>query len=63
MFSLLLKGTHIIFLFAFTAAGVVQCGGRKLIFFIKYIKSSPIDVRIHMEHYINTFHKTISHTL
>ena len=24
-----LKGTHILFLFAFTAAGVVQCGGRK----------------------------------
>ena len=23
------KGTHILFLFAFTAAGVVQCGGRK----------------------------------
>ena len=24
-----LKGTHFLFLFAFTAAGVVQCGGRK----------------------------------
>ena len=24
-----LKGTHFSFLFAFTAAGVVQCGGRK----------------------------------
>ena len=24
-----LKGTHISFLFAFTAAGVVQCGGCK----------------------------------
>ena len=25
-----LKGTHILFLFAFTAAGVVQYGGRKM---------------------------------
>ena len=24
-----LKGTQFLFLFAFTAAGVVQCGGRK----------------------------------
>ena len=24
-----LKGTHFLFLFAFTAAGVVPCGGRK----------------------------------
>ena len=23
------KGTHFLFLFAFTTAGVVQCGGRK----------------------------------
>ena len=25
-----LKGTHFLFLFAFTADGVVQCGGRKI---------------------------------
>ena len=26
---IVLKGNHFLFLFAFTAAGVVQCGGRK----------------------------------
>ena len=29
-----LKGTHFLFLFAFTAAGVVQCGGHKRLFFL-----------------------------
>ena len=29
MFSLLFKEINFVFLFAFTAAGVVQCGGRK----------------------------------
>ena len=48
-----LKGTHIWFLFAFTAAGVVQCGGRKhvprtsiIMQFIFYFWSFEISVNI-----------------
>ena len=48
-----LKGTHIWFLFAFTAAGVVQCGGRKtsprtstIVQFIFYFWSFETSVNI-----------------
>ena len=48
-----LKGTHLLFLFAFTAAGVVQCGGRKtstrtstIVQFILYFWSFEISVNI-----------------
>ena len=48
-----LKGTHFLFLFAFTAAGVVQCGGRKtsprtstIVQFIFYFWSFEISVNI-----------------
>ena len=48
-----LKGTHLLFLFAFTAAGVVQCGGRKtsprtstIVQFIFYFWSFEISVNI-----------------
>ena len=48
-----LKGTHFLFLFAFTAAGVVQCGGRKtsprtstIKLFIFYFWSFEISVNI-----------------
>ena len=48
-----LKGTHFLFLFAFTAAGVVQCGGCKtspgtstIVQFIFYFWSFEIIVNI-----------------
>ena len=48
-----LKGTHFLFLFAFTAAGVVQCGGRKtsartsaIVQFMFYFWSFEINVSI-----------------
>ena len=48
-----LKGTHFLFWFAFTAAGVVQCGGRKtsprtstIVQFIFYSWSFEISVNI-----------------
>ena len=48
-----LKGTHFLFLFAFTAAGVVPCGGRKtsprtstIVQFIFYFWSFEISVNI-----------------
>ena len=47
------KGTRVLFLFAFTAAGVVQCGGRKtfprtstIVQFIFYFWSFEISVNI-----------------
>ena len=48
-----LKGTHFLFLFAFTAAGVVQCGDRKtsprtstIVQFIFYFWSFETSVNI-----------------
>ena len=48
-----LKGTHFLFLFAFTAAGLVLCGGRKtsprkstIVQFIFYFWSFEISVNI-----------------
>ena len=48
-----LKGTHFLFLFAFTAAGVVPCGGRKksprtpnIVQFTFYVWSFEISVNI-----------------
>ena len=48
-----LKGTHFLFLFAYTAAGAVQCGGRKtyprtlaIVQFIFYFWSFEISVNI-----------------
>ena len=48
-----LKGTHFLFLFAFTAAGVVQCTGREtsprtsaIVQFIFYVWSFEISVNI-----------------
>ena len=48
-----LKGTHYLFLFAFTAAGVVPCGGRKtspststIVLFLIYFWSFEISVNI-----------------
>ena len=48
-----LKGTHFLILFAFTAAGVVPCGGRKMsprtstiVQFIFYFWSFEISVNI-----------------
>ena len=48
-----LKGTHFVFSFAFTAAGVVQSGGRKtsprtsnIVQFIFYIRPFEISVNI-----------------
>ena len=48
-----LKGTHFLFLFAFTAAGVVPCGGRKtfprtstIVQFVFYFWSFEISVNI-----------------
>ena len=53
IFFIALKGTHVWVLCAFTAAGVVQCGGRKtyprnaiIVQFIFYFRSLEINVNI-----------------
>ena len=55
-----LKGAHFLFLFAFIAAGVVQCGGRKMsphtatiLQFIFYFWSFEISVNILKKSEIN----------
>ena len=53
-----LKGTHFLSLFAFTAAGVVPCGGRRtsprtsiIVQFIFYFWSFEISVKIRLDSY------------